>query len=198
MSLRQDGRERRQQIFDAALRIFRERGYHAASAREIAEAANISKANLYHYFPSKDELLYELAAPLLSELHGALDRAAGNVRGHDEQLRREILEAYLDICLSRRELAAFLLANKILMGHPLLGPDMLSLRQRLLLILSGGSPELEHRLRASGAMALMEDAVLNFQETDERLLKASALKVLTNLAGYGELPETPGDEQNGA
>lgn len=198
MSLRQDGRERRQQIFDAALRVFRERGYHAASAREIARAASISKANLYHYFPSKDELLYELAAPLLSELHGALDRVAGNTRGRDEQFRREILEAYLDICLSRRELASFLFANKILAGHPLLGPGMISLRERLLFILSGGSPDLEHELRASGAVALMEDAVLNFQETDERLLKASALRALTCFAGYGEPSEPPGDEQNGA
>lgn len=49
---------RRVGILRAAARIFRNRGFAAAGMREIAVAADLSPANLYHYFKGKDELLY--------------------------------------------------------------------------------------------------------------------------------------------
>src|SRR5690606_20393455 len=39
-------------------RIFRERGFEAAGMRDIATAADLSPANLYHYFKGKDEILF--------------------------------------------------------------------------------------------------------------------------------------------
>ena len=49
---------RRDGILRAAGRIFRERGYADAGMRDIAEAADLSPANLYHYFRGKDEILF--------------------------------------------------------------------------------------------------------------------------------------------
>ena len=49
---------RRDEILRAAARIFRERGFEAAGMRDIALAADLSPANLYHYFKGKDELLF--------------------------------------------------------------------------------------------------------------------------------------------
>lgn len=49
---------RRLDILRAAARVFRERGYAAAAMREIAAAADLSPANLYHYFRGKDEILF--------------------------------------------------------------------------------------------------------------------------------------------
>ena len=45
-------------ILRAAGRIFRERGFAETSMRDIAAAADLSVANLYHHFSGKDEILF--------------------------------------------------------------------------------------------------------------------------------------------
>ncbi len=47
---------REQQMLDAAVRVFSQRGFHAASMDEIAEVAGISKPMVYAYLGTKDEL----------------------------------------------------------------------------------------------------------------------------------------------
>jgi len=46
-------------IVEAALRLFRENGYEAATMRAIAREAGVSTGNAYYYFGSKDELIQE-------------------------------------------------------------------------------------------------------------------------------------------
>jgi AcrR family transcriptional regulator len=56
-SRRQQAEIRREQIIDAALKIFSEKGYDGASIRDIAEEVGVSEGLMYHYFSSKEELL---------------------------------------------------------------------------------------------------------------------------------------------
>jgi len=46
----------KQQILDAALKLFSHRGYGATSVRDIAEEAGLSKGNVYHHFPDKEAI----------------------------------------------------------------------------------------------------------------------------------------------
>jgi AcrR family transcriptional regulator len=46
-------------IVEAALRLFREHGYEAATMRAIAREAGVSTGNAYYYFASKEELIQE-------------------------------------------------------------------------------------------------------------------------------------------
>jgi AcrR family transcriptional regulator len=46
-------------ITEAALALFRERGYEAATMRAIAQRAGVSTGNAYYYFSSKEELIQE-------------------------------------------------------------------------------------------------------------------------------------------
>ena len=55
---------RRNQILDVAARLFAERGFHRATTRDIAEAADVSEGTLYNYFESKDALLLAILARL--------------------------------------------------------------------------------------------------------------------------------------
>lgn len=48
----------RTQIIQAALTLFREKGFHATTTQEIITAAGCSKGGFYHHFPRKDDLLY--------------------------------------------------------------------------------------------------------------------------------------------
>jgi TetR/AcrR family fatty acid metabolism transcriptional regulator len=49
--------DRRRAILDAAVRVFARDGYHTSRVGDIAEEAGVAHGLLYHYFPSKDEVL---------------------------------------------------------------------------------------------------------------------------------------------
>src|SRR5581483_6281583 len=76
--IRRRAEARRLEILRAAARVFRARGFAAAGMREIAIAADLSPANLYHYFRGKEELLYFCQDRALDRLLTAhADAAAG-------------------------------------------------------------------------------------------------------------------------
>jgi AcrR family transcriptional regulator len=51
------GEQTRQRIVDAALTLFRDKGYDGTTMRAIAAAAEVSLGNAYYYFPSKEHLV---------------------------------------------------------------------------------------------------------------------------------------------
>ena len=57
---RAEGREARDELLDAALRVFAERGYRDAGVDEIAATAGYSKGALYWHFGGKEDLLHAL------------------------------------------------------------------------------------------------------------------------------------------
>jgi AcrR family transcriptional regulator len=58
--LRLPAEQRRTQLLEVAIEIFAERGFHATSMDDIAEAAGVTKPVLYQHFPSKRALYREL------------------------------------------------------------------------------------------------------------------------------------------
>jgi AcrR family transcriptional regulator len=62
------GSERRDEILDAALRLFSERGVIGVSTRDIAGRVGISQPALYAHFRSRDDLLAELCEQAFNEL----------------------------------------------------------------------------------------------------------------------------------
>jgi AcrR family transcriptional regulator len=52
--------DRREEILEAALSVFAERGYTGASIASIAERVGLTQQGVLHYFPSKDRLLAEV------------------------------------------------------------------------------------------------------------------------------------------
>ena len=69
---RQDGiatvGPREEQVRAAALRLFKEKGYHATSMRDIASAVGINKGSLYSYIKTKEDLLI----PVFEQAMGVL------------------------------------------------------------------------------------------------------------------------------
>src|SRR5262245_976503 len=55
------------QVLDAALRLFAERGIDATSMDLIAEASGVSKATIYKHWPDKDALCLEAMARLMGQ-----------------------------------------------------------------------------------------------------------------------------------
>lgn len=61
-------RPKARRVLEAALELFLERGYDQVSTEMIAQAAGVSKATVYAYFPSKEELFSEVVLGRCSEL----------------------------------------------------------------------------------------------------------------------------------
>ncbi len=108
----------RDQILDAAAQIFRQKGYHAASMQDIAEAVNLQKASLYHHVSSKQEILLALLDRALVLLTERVSAAARPDLPPDEKLR-QMIRAYLETMTEHIDLAAVLLLE-----HRSLEPDL--------------------------------------------------------------------------
>ena len=56
--------DRRQQILNAALTLFAERGFHRTTTRDVARAAGVAEGTIYNHFENKAALLLGLLDPL--------------------------------------------------------------------------------------------------------------------------------------
>lgn len=77
-----------QRIREAAVRLFREKGYAETTVEEIAELADVSKGTFFNYFGRKDGLLEALTEDLVGELFGALGPEEEWTGTSREQLER--------------------------------------------------------------------------------------------------------------
>ena len=85
------------EIVSAAAKVFRTKGYHAATVRDIAEEVGILKGSLYHHFESKEALLYLVVKEPIAQLYRTIAEIAVAKAPASEKLRRAIsahLEAF--------------------------------------------------------------------------------------------------------
>jgi len=84
---REEQREiKRQVVLKTAARAFVENGFHKTSLASIAAELNINKATLYHYFRSKDEILYECHREAINSIIGDAEQDWRHERGAREEL----------------------------------------------------------------------------------------------------------------
>ncbi len=76
-----------ERLFDAASSLFWEKGYAAASTREIAAAVGIQQASLYYHITSKEDLLYQLCVSSLQQLWTEVQSALAGVAHPLDRIR---------------------------------------------------------------------------------------------------------------
>ena len=84
-------------ILKHAAKLFADEGFDRASVSSIASSCNISKANIYHYYKSKDDILFDILDEYLSKLRDKICGMQLNGLTTEAQLRAtifEILTAY--------------------------------------------------------------------------------------------------------
>ena len=64
--------KRREQIIDGAVQLFKEKGFHRATTREIAKAAGFSIGTLYEYIRTKEDVLYLVCDSIYNEVQSRL------------------------------------------------------------------------------------------------------------------------------
>lgn len=80
------------QIIEKAAEFFADRGFQGTGIRDIAEAMNMSRPAVYHYFDSKEKLLEEVVGGLTTEVVGFLETVRTDTSlGSAEKLERAIV-----------------------------------------------------------------------------------------------------------
>lgn len=94
-----DYEDKQRHILDTAAYVFGEYGMDKASMAEIARQGKISKALLYHYYTSKDALIFDIVRTHLEDLDGALEAADQVDAAAEERLKiliHQVIEIYKD------------------------------------------------------------------------------------------------------
>jgi len=90
---------RRDQILDVAAQCFADKSYHAASMNDIAATCGTSKARLYHYYESKEAILYDLLdryTQRLLAVIGQVEATAQRRNLDDRAALHELVRSFLE------------------------------------------------------------------------------------------------------
>jgi AcrR family transcriptional regulator len=154
--------ERRALLLERATRLFGEHGYDGVSMSQLAREANISKALLYHYFPSKRRLFEAALAAGAAELRERTQPDPG--RPPAEQLA-VTLDAFLRWVQERPRAYAKMLESA---GAREVRETMAQVRaETAARILSGLGPDGERpatRAAVFGWLAFLDAAILDWIE----------------------------------
>lgn len=88
-------KRRRLQIIEAAERLFRKRGFHATTLREIAAEFGMSVGHIYNYFSGKDAILEALIHQKIDDFLSILTRPHPGANTLRDRLGR-IVDMYID------------------------------------------------------------------------------------------------------
>lgn len=101
---------RKEIIVEKAANLFKEKGYKAASMRDIAEVVGVEAASLYNHIKSKSELLHVICLDVANRFTNKIDEVeAENIAAKDKLEKllrfhiREMLNNYEDVIVSDRE-----------------------------------------------------------------------------------------------
>jgi AcrR family transcriptional regulator len=154
--------ERRRQLLDAGADLFARHSFEEISMRQIAQAAGVSKALLYHYFPSKIELFKAAVAEKAAELQELIEPSGEG--SATEQLAHS-LEAYLAWIEANAETWSKLMQSAATL--PEARELVEGFRQRTMdLVLAeltgGGKPRPALRSAINGWLGYMDAAILDW------------------------------------
>src|ERR1700730_13957402 len=93
----------RRAIFEAALALFREKGFDATTMQDVATRAGVAKGAAYYYFPGKEAIVQAY----YEAVQGAQERICSEVFANEKSLKRRlktVLESKFDLVREDRRL----------------------------------------------------------------------------------------------
>ena len=90
--------EKRETITREAAKLFAKKGFAGASISELAEKCNVSKSLIYHYYDSKEAILYDVMSSHIDELLDVVEESSALKSDCLEKLRlltKELLRKYV-------------------------------------------------------------------------------------------------------
>lgn len=114
---------RREELLDTAFALCGEVGYQAMSVESVTQAAGVAKGTFYHYFASKDELLFAMLRRLGDDVAAHLGEQSEHLSGDAIAKLAALMRGSLDYKLAR--------ATIFLPTAMLYRPENFGLRQRI-------------------------------------------------------------------
>ena len=93
--------KRRDSIVRMAARLYARQGFNGASVSDLAKACRTSKSLIYHYFPAKDDVLYQVMAEHLDALVDAAREATRS--GTAEEKLRTLTLAFMRLYVGAQD-----------------------------------------------------------------------------------------------
>ncbi|MBU1207888.1 MAG: TetR/AcrR family transcriptional regulator [Proteobacteria bacterium] len=97
-------KQRREEIIQAASKIFTEKGYHLATIRDICKASGLGPGTLYNYIKKKEDILYLIYNQLTMMLTQCLVQTIENTRKDPYEQLKEALNKTIDIIWDYQDL----------------------------------------------------------------------------------------------
>lgn len=90
------------QVLETATRLFTERGYDAASVRDIAAELDMRPSSLYHHFPGKQHILFAICFGMQTDFNAAVMPLFHNGKGPLDTIR-DVIEEHIRFSLEHRD-----------------------------------------------------------------------------------------------
>ena len=101
---------RRQELMDAAVRVFSEKGISRTTVSDITDSAGVAKGTFYLYFDSKEQLLGALKERLVDDILEQATTQYARVGSEDWwSLSDSVIESFVDFMLERRDMVHVLM-----------------------------------------------------------------------------------------
>ena len=166
----------RTEIRAAALELFAERGFEAASLREIAERIGITKAALYYHYASKEALLADLVGPMFTDV----EALAESLEQHPVA-PREALERFWDLSQRHRAVLSMVIRSATVVARAEIAPRMMRLRARIQATLAGDGPV--DQVRAIVALGGLQDAAIIVEQDETAAVRGPAVDAAVRALG---------------
>jgi AcrR family transcriptional regulator len=180
------GRDTRSRLRELALQLFAEQGYEQTSLREIAERLGVTKAALYYYFKSKEDIVRSLVEDYMAEIDQLI--TWGKDQPRSAQTRAEIVHRYLDIVVNGTAVFRLLHQNQAAVSALAASKGRGELfRERMdalvALLTEPGAP-LRDQIRAASCLVSINFGSMHYQDraASPAELKEAVLDVAMELA----------------
>lgn len=179
---RQKKDAKRTAMMQAAVQVFAEKGYYAATVRDIVKVADVAIGTFYFYFPDKETLFVHLYEETADFLLQTIDQAVRGRSDLAQQLSRGI-QAYLNIALYEPAVVRLLLVGGV-GAVPSLEAKRLTFRERLVrlwqrpldqAINDGVIPQQNSRRVAEAFAGAFDEVILQLLTTPEPEQHAAAV-----------------------
>ena len=159
--------ETRARARTAALRLFAERGYGATTLQDIADATNVTKAALYYYFRTRDDILADVAEPVLAR-HESLLADAEPAAPLGPAALRTFLTGLAELAYDQGLALGILMLDPTARAHPDLADRWEGLRQRMMTVVAGPDRDTATEARVVAAMVATIMPALALREDPDR------------------------------
>ncbi len=180
------GRDTRSRLRELALELFAEQGYEKTSLREIAERLGVTKAALYYYFKSKEDIVRSLVEDYVAEIDDLIAWAREQPR--TAETRAQIIRRYLHIVADGSAVFRMLHQNQAAVSSLAAAKERGELfRERmdaLVGLLTGPDAPLRDQVRAASCLMSLSFCSMHYQDraASAEELETALLDVALELA----------------